>query len=140
MTDKRSVFITGASGGFGKDTAIGLAERGHTFSATLLGVEEKNEEADQELEGPVGENRWSLRVLDLEVGDDVSVATAAEAAMETAGQFGDPREVADAMMSLAEAPKDQRPLRVPVGADGAAAVNEVSSQVQKGVLEWMKIS
>jgi NAD(P)-dependent dehydrogenase (short-subunit alcohol dehydrogenase family) len=57
-----------------------------------------------------------------------------------AGHFRDPREVVDAIVSLAEAPKDQRPLRVPVGAEAAEAVNEVSSQVQKGVLEWMEIS
>jgi NAD(P)-dependent dehydrogenase (short-subunit alcohol dehydrogenase family) len=287
MTDKRSVFITGASSGFGKDTAIGLAEKGHTVFATMRGVDGKNEEVARELKGLAEEHGWHLHVLDLDVTDDVSVATAVEAAMETAGHldvvindagvgtfgpaeaypveqmqavfdvnvfgvhrvnrailphmrargeghiiyvssglgrfvfpfvgpyaatkfalgalaetshyelrregidttivqpgayatdfgakmigprepeilggyqagqgmfeaigqlfaeraqaghFGDPREVVDAMVSLAEAPKDRRPLRVPVGADGAAAVNEVSSQVQAGVLEWMEIS
>ena len=56
-----------------------------------------------------------------------------------AGAFGDPQEVIDTLVRLAEAPKDERPLRVPVGADAAAAVNQVSAEVQKGVLAWMQV-
>lgn len=55
------------------------------------------------------------------------------------GEFGDPQEVVDALVRLAESEPGDRPLRVPVQADAAAAVNQVSAEVQKGVLEWMQV-
>lgn len=48
MTEQRSIFISGASSGFGREAASRLAENGHTVFATMRGSEDKNAAAAQE--------------------------------------------------------------------------------------------
>jgi NAD(P)-dependent dehydrogenase (short-subunit alcohol dehydrogenase family) len=49
MSDSRTIFIAGATSGFGCDASLALAERGHTASATMCGVEAKNAQAANDL-------------------------------------------------------------------------------------------
>lgn len=48
MSERRSVFISGASSGFGRESAWRLAEKGHDVFATMRGGEDKNAAAAQE--------------------------------------------------------------------------------------------
>lgn len=87
MSEKRSVFITGSSSGFGFDTALQLAERGHTVFATMRGVDGKNAEAASALRSKADEAGWDLHVLDVDVTDETSVQSAVDAAVEKAGRI-----------------------------------------------------
>jgi NAD(P)-dependent dehydrogenase (short-subunit alcohol dehydrogenase family) len=88
MSEKRSVFITGTSSGFGLDTALALADRGHTVFATIRGVAGKNSDAAGQLEAKAQENGWDLHVLELDVTDDASVEAAVGSAIAQPGAFG----------------------------------------------------
>ncbi|MDX1577564.1 MAG: SDR family oxidoreductase, partial [Gemmatimonadota bacterium] len=83
----KSILITGASSGFGRDAAIGLAERGHTVFATMRGVDGKNREVAGELTGLARENDWALHVLELDVTKHASVAEAVRLAVDEAGRI-----------------------------------------------------
>lgn len=85
MSDRRNIFITGASSGFGRDTALALAGRGHTVFATMRGVEGKNAETAADMLRLAAENGWSLHVLDLDVTQEGSVNAAVERAISLAG-------------------------------------------------------
>jgi len=85
MSDRRSIFITGSSAGFGRDTALALAARGHTVFATMRGVDGKNAEVAAELRRQASENNWALHVLDVDVTDENSVNAAVEEAVRAGG-------------------------------------------------------
>ena len=48
MSERRSVFNTGASSSFGREATWRLAENGHTVFATMRGGKDKNAAAAQE--------------------------------------------------------------------------------------------
>ena len=87
MSDMRSVFITGSSSGFGLDTAVALADRGHTVFATMRGVDGKNSEIAGQLKTRAQENGWDLHVLELDVTDDASVEAAVGFAISQTGKL-----------------------------------------------------
>jgi NAD(P)-dependent dehydrogenase (short-subunit alcohol dehydrogenase family) len=87
MSEARSVFITGSSSGFGFDTALDLAQRGHTVFATMRGTEGKNAQAASDLRSKAEENGWDLHVLEVDVTDETSVNAAVEAAVSKAGHL-----------------------------------------------------
>ena len=81
----KRVLITGASTGFGYDTARALAERGHTVFATMRGVAGKNAEKAVALSGWAEENGHTLHIVELDVTDEQSVVAAVYEAMEKGG-------------------------------------------------------
>lgn len=85
MNNARTVLITGASTGFGFDTAKALAEKGHTVYATMRGVSSKNAGKAKELESWAEEAGHALKVLELDVTDEGSVN---KAIASTAGNGG----------------------------------------------------
>ena len=82
-----SVLITGASTGFGRDTAERLARRGHQVFATMRGINSRNATHRAALERLAAEEGLRLRVLELDVTDDDSVQRAVDTALEDAGQL-----------------------------------------------------
>jgi NAD(P)-dependent dehydrogenase (short-subunit alcohol dehydrogenase family) len=58
MSTQRSIFITGASSGFGRDAALKPAEQGHTVFATMDGVTGKNAKTTQRMRDQAAANGW----------------------------------------------------------------------------------
>lgn len=85
MSERRNIFITGASSGFGRDTALALAARGHTVFATMRGVEGKNSDTATDLRRQAEANGWDLKVLEVDVTDESSVEAAVNQAVAAAG-------------------------------------------------------
>ena len=78
----KTIFITGTSTGFGKLTAITLANAGHSVIAGMRNTKDKNADAAKEL-GAV-EN---IEVVDIDVTEDVSVNKAIEKVLTKYGKI-----------------------------------------------------
>src|SRR6266850_7117749 len=63
----KTILITGASSGFGRDTAETLFRAGHTVYASMRGTQGKNREAAEALQ------RLGIMTVELDVNDDASV-------------------------------------------------------------------
>ena len=81
----KRVLITGTSTGFGRDTAERLARRGDHVFATMRDPSGRNAPHRDALERLASQAGLRLRVLDLDVTDQVSVDNAIGAALEEAG-------------------------------------------------------
>ena len=81
------VLITGSSTGFGRDTAVELARRGHHVFATMRDSRGRNEAARGDLEALARTERLKLDVLELDVTNDESVRDAIAAALRLAGRI-----------------------------------------------------
>ncbi|MEI6126773.1 MAG: SDR family oxidoreductase, partial [Pseudomonadota bacterium] len=76
----QSVLVTGASTGLGLETALYLA--GHGFKVYAATLHEKDRDA---IEGPARARRVSLRVLQLDITDQKSIAAAVRTMVEESG-------------------------------------------------------
>ena len=85
MTPTQSILVTGASSGFGRLISGSLLDRGHTVFATMRDPQGRNAEAAGELRGRAETAPGTLHVLELDVTDDASVASAVGEALRTAG-------------------------------------------------------
>jgi NADP-dependent 3-hydroxy acid dehydrogenase YdfG len=75
------ILITGASNGFGRDTAETLFRAGHTVYASMRGAEGKNREAAEALR-----NR-GVKTVELDVSDDGSVEAGVKKVLAEAGKI-----------------------------------------------------
>lgn len=85
MSASRTVVITGCSSGFGRSLAERLARDGDRVYATMRGCDDRNREAASELEVLASAEGLDLRVLDLDVTSDASVASGAERVVDESG-------------------------------------------------------
>src|SRR5882672_12391810 len=77
----KTVLITGASSGFGRDTAETLFRAGHTVYASLRGAQGKNREAAEAL------RQLGIKTVELDVSDDASVKAGVKQVLADAGKI-----------------------------------------------------
>jgi NAD(P)-dependent dehydrogenase (short-subunit alcohol dehydrogenase family) len=77
----KTILITGASSGFGRDTAETLHRAGHTVYASMRGVQGKNREAAEAL------RRLGIKSVELDVSDDASVEAGVTRVLAEAGEI-----------------------------------------------------
>jgi NADP-dependent 3-hydroxy acid dehydrogenase YdfG len=77
----KTILITGASSGFGRDTAETLHCAGHTVYASMRGVQGKNRNAAEAL------RKLGVKTMELDVSDDASVKAGVENVLAEAGKI-----------------------------------------------------
>jgi NADP-dependent 3-hydroxy acid dehydrogenase YdfG len=77
----KTILITGASSGFGRDTAETLFRAGHNVYASMRGVQGKNREAAEAL------RKLGIKTVELDVSDDASVEAGVKAVLANAGEI-----------------------------------------------------
>ena len=77
----KTILITGASSGFGRDTAETLHHAGHTVYASMRAAEGKNSEAADAL------RKLGIKTVELDVGDDTSVEAGVKRVLTEAGKI-----------------------------------------------------
>jgi len=77
----KTILITGASSGFGRDTAETLFRAGHTVYASMRGTLGKNREAAE------GLRKLGLMTVELDVSDDASVEAGIKKVLAEAGKI-----------------------------------------------------
>jgi NAD(P)-dependent dehydrogenase (short-subunit alcohol dehydrogenase family) len=75
----KTILITGASSGFGRETAETLHQAGHTVYASMRGMQGKNREVAEAL------RKLGIKTVELDVSDDASVAAGVETVLAEAG-------------------------------------------------------
>jgi NADP-dependent 3-hydroxy acid dehydrogenase YdfG len=78
MSTSKTILITGASTGFGRDTAETLARAGHTVFASMRDTRAKNRKHADEL------HKQGIKVVELDVSSDASVEKAIEEVLANA--------------------------------------------------------
>src|SRR6266851_4790098 len=77
----KTILITGASSGFGRDTAETLFRAGHTVYASMRGTQGKNREAAEAL------RKLGIMTVELDVSDDASVEAGVKKVLVEAGKI-----------------------------------------------------
>jgi NAD(P)-dependent dehydrogenase (short-subunit alcohol dehydrogenase family) len=77
----KTILVTGASSGFGRDTAETLARAGHTVYASMRDIEGRNHPHAEALRA------GGLHVVELDVSDDASVESAVDTVLAAAGRI-----------------------------------------------------
>jgi NAD(P)-dependent dehydrogenase (short-subunit alcohol dehydrogenase family) len=105
----KKILITGCSTGFGYDSAIYLAEKGHHVYATMRNVNDKNLEATTNLKKQATSKGLKLEVVEMDVTSDSSVEAAmtkiptVDVLINNAGRgFGGPIEAFTSVECLAQ--------------------------------------
>lgn len=87
MSQRNVVLITGSSAGFGRLMAETLARKQYFVFATMRGVAGRNAATASELKSLAARESLKLRVVELDVTDESSVARAVDAAVAEAGRL-----------------------------------------------------
>src|SRR5215470_8526287 len=77
----KTILITGASSGFGRDTAETLFRSGHTVYASMRKAQGKNREAAAAL------RKLGIKTVELDVSDDASVEAGVKRVLAEAGKI-----------------------------------------------------
>jgi NAD(P)-dependent dehydrogenase (short-subunit alcohol dehydrogenase family) len=77
----KRILITGASSGFGRDTAETLHRAGHTVYASMRGTQGKNREAAEAL------RKLGIKTVELDISDDASVEAGVKNVLAEAGKI-----------------------------------------------------
>src|SRR5216683_828841 len=77
----KTILITGASSGFGRDTAETLFRAGHTVYASMRGAQGKNRDAAEAL------RKLGIKTVELDVSDDASVEAGVKEVLAEAGKI-----------------------------------------------------
>ncbi len=77
----KTILITGASSGFGRDTAETLRRAGHTVYASMRGAQGKNLKAAEAL------RKLGIEIVELDVSDDASVEAGVKTVLAEAGKI-----------------------------------------------------
>src|SRR6202171_3899906 len=77
----KTILITGASSGFGRDTAETLFRAGHTVYASMRSAQGKNREAAEAL------RKLGIKTVELDVSDDASVEAGVKNVLAEAGKI-----------------------------------------------------
>jgi NADP-dependent 3-hydroxy acid dehydrogenase YdfG len=77
----KTILITGASSGFGRDTAETLHHAGHSVYASMRGVQGKNREAAEALRA------LGINTVELDVSNDASVEAGVKTVLAEAGEI-----------------------------------------------------
>jgi NAD(P)-dependent dehydrogenase (short-subunit alcohol dehydrogenase family) len=77
----KTILITGASSGFGRDTAETLHRAGHAVYASMRGAQGKNREAADAL------RQLGIKTVELDVSNDASVEAGVKAVLAEAGEI-----------------------------------------------------
>src|SRR2546429_4119442 len=77
----KTILITGASSGFGRDTAETLRRAGHSVYASMRGAQGKNREAAEAL------RKLGIKTVELDVSDDTSVEAGVKTVLTEAGKI-----------------------------------------------------
>ncbi|MGJ8530855.1 MAG: SDR family oxidoreductase [Alphaproteobacteria bacterium] len=86
-SEKQIIVVTGASSGFGEMTAYALADAGHTVYASMRGISDHNADKASAAKDYASKNDIDLRVVEIDVVDDASVAAGIDQIYDEAGRL-----------------------------------------------------
>lgn len=84
---QKNILITGASSGFGKETAMLLARSGYQVFASLRNKDTKNKIFTEELQGIASKENLPLEVIELDVTDTTSIEKAVQYIISKTGSI-----------------------------------------------------